>query len=267
MVEEDVILNLSMKDKNNIQIKSNIHPKNLNQKNIIRQNNPLTKDSDYKPFLLTNDNELFSKTDNYSYKKINSKYPLKIKKMSESDIIIKEDDSKNKININKYQNSKVSKEFKDNKYKCEICNKSYRLKNSYQKHLLTHKTKKFKCDKCHASFCFNSKLKRHNLIHTDIKDFKCNICDTAFNLKYNLKVHMRIHNNEKPYICGYPGCFSKFSQQNNLTTHMKIHNNNTSKDDNDEINLVLNYHNNIIKFCNNKKLKSKLLELNILGIK
>ena len=73
---------------------------------------------------------------------------------------------------------------------------------------------------------------------------------------------MRVHNNEKPYICGYPGCFAKFAQRNNLNTHSKIHIYNTQRE-NDEIKMILEYHNNIIKFNKKeKKLLTKLEELN-----
>ena len=58
---------------------------------------------------------------------------------------------------------------------------------------------------------------------------------------------MRVHNNEKPYICGYPGCFAKFAQRNNLNTHSKIHINNLVKE-NDEIKMVLKYHNILINY-------------------
>ena len=280
---ENVILNIShMHNRSNVEIRSNDITYSNKKGNSFSKENKIKKE-----------NELFKKNSNYSYiknknrKKTNeSIYPVKIKKMAKDDIIIREDDTK-KYNIIKqnsttdfsdidnkklndiiyskrfYQKLKGKKLVKiNNKYICNICQKEYNIKNSFSKHLLTHKTKQFTCPKCNAKFSINSKLKRHLLIHSDQKEFKCSLCEAEFNLKYNLKVHMRIHNNEKPYICGYPGCFAKFAQQNNLRTHNKIHINSLIKED-EEIKMLLNYHNSVIKF-NSKDLmlNNKLLELN-----
>ena len=265
-----------MTAKKNIEIRSN----ELSNKNIKKRNNNFLKDTKHKEFnfLTTEENELFKKNNKMNKTQNESIYPIKIKKMAKTDIIIKEEDSKkNHFNIHKsstditdIENKKITKKNKNkniddeekDKYICDICNKKYNIKNSFKKHLLTHQKKQFICIKCNARFSMNSKLKRHLLIHSNIKEFKCPICNLAFNLKYNLKVHMRIHTNEKPYICGYPGCFAKFAQQNNLTTHSKIHTNNSNKEEK-EINILLNFHNSILKFNNKaKKLHLKLLELN-----
>ena len=312
--DEDVILNISSMKKN-IEIKNNniislskLKTKNNNNNNINKKRNTLSKENKNTNFVSNEKNELFrnSRT-NYPYHSngnINNNivnesiYPVKIKKMAKTDIIIKEEDPKksffvvnnstnelthenkktNDISANKNINKKIKtklkdkkknnkKEIKDNKYICNFCNKVYNIKNSFQKHLLTHENKKYVCDKCNATFSVNSKLKRHKLIHSDIKDFKCLVCGVAFNLKYNLKVHMRVHNNEKPYICGHPGCFAKFAQQNNLTTHSKIHSISLSNNEK-EIAILLDYHNKIIKFNkNNKNLNLKLLELNNIALK
>ncbi len=309
---EDVILNISSMKKN-IEIKSNsfinsnqFRTKNNNYSNTNKKRNTFYKNDIN--FTSSETKELFKNSGtNYPYhsnnninnNKINeSIYPLKIKKMAKTDIIIKEEDptknnfvvnnstnelthenkQTNDINTNKNVNKRNKiklrekkknnkKEIKENKFICNICNKEYNIKNSFQKHLLTHKNKKYICKDCNKRFSVNSKLKRHLLTHSDIKEFKCELCEAAFNLKYNLKVHMRVHNNEKPYICGHPGCFAKFAQQNNLTTHLKIHSNNIIKKE-EEINILLNYHNNILKFNRNnrKNLNLKLLELNKIAL-
>lgn len=302
---EDVILNISNMKKN-IELKNNsiitLNQFRMKNDNVSKKRNTFYKDNKNINFLSTEENELFKNSTNYSYRSNNnisntvneSIYPVKIKKMDKTDIIIKEEDTKknhfivnnstndmtyienkntNDINNNKNIDKKNKqkkkekkknnkKEVKSNHYFCNICKKEYNIKNTFQKHLLTHENKNLTCKQCNARFSVNSKLKRHLLIHSDIKEFKCSVCGTAFNLKYNLKVHMRVHNNEKPYICGYPGCFAKFAQQNNLTTHTKIHTNSLIKQE-EEMNILLNYHNSIIKFNNNnKKLSLKLLELN-----
>ena len=306
---ENVILSISnMISKKNIDIKNNDIKNNDIKNNDIKTNDisNYEKPKNYlniKRNTYNNEKELFRNSPNYSYtnnEKINnivlneSIYPVKIKKMAKSDIIIKEDDTQKnnnniaknstielnnkKINvIHKIFKNKIKKRIKEKKnnininnkkdiYICDICKKTYNIKNSFQKHLLTHNKKQYICMKCNAEFSDNSKLKRHLLIHSDIKQFICPVCKAGFNLKYNLKVHMRVHNNEKPYICGYPGCFAKFAQQNNLTTHLKIHSLNNTKDKK-EIDDLLNFHNNIIKFNSKfKKFNSKLIELNKIAL-
>ena len=275
---EDMILNISniMNDKNQDNTKSNLI--NSSKNNIKNKKNTQFSDEKKNYRLLnsysTDENEFFR--NNYNFGLNNNNYsnetifPVKIKKKAKADIIKKGDSSKEKSNLKKNKSHKKNTKKKKEKplkiYKCDKCDKTYNIKNSYQKHLLTHNKKKYICSKCNAKFSIKSKLNRHSLIHNDIKEFKCSICDSAFHLKYNLKVHMRVHNNEKPYICGYPGCFAKFAQRNNLNTHSKIHINNLVKE-NDEIKIVLKYHNNIINFNNkSKNLFSKLEELNKIAL-
>ena len=281
---EDVILNISnMTTKKNIEIKNNEMSNYLNLKNnktkkrtsLYKENK--TKDNFYS--IKDKENELFKNSKNNKLQN-ESIYPIKIKRMATTDIIIKEDDLKknnyilhnSSTDYTDIENKIINENKKENninnndKYICNICKKIYTIKNSFQKHLITHEKKKYSCDKCNAKFSVYSKLKRHLLIHSGKKDFKCPICNMAFNLKYNLKVHLRIHNNEKPYICGYPGCFAKFAQLNNLTTHSKIHNNNSIKEEKEK-NILLNFHESILKFNNNtKKLNAKFLQLNKIAL-
>lgn len=276
---DNVILNISnMTAKKNIEIRSN----DLSNKSQKGKNTNFSKSIKQKDFnfLSTEENELFKNNNKMNKIQNESIYPVKIKKMSKTDIIIGEEDPKKtnfilqniSTDITDLGNKKIKSKFKNKRtnkdgkeiYICDICNKKYNIKNSFRKHLLTHQKKQFICIKCNSRFSVNSKLKRHLLIHNDIKEFKCPVCDLAFNLKYNLKVHMRIHTNEKPYICGYPGCFAKFAQQNNLTTHCKIHTNNSDKDEKEK-NILLNFHNSIMKF-NNKSFNAKLIELNKIAL-
>ena len=281
-INEDMILNIS----NSITEKNNSNKK----QDLINELNSTVKNNKYYQFIDDNkkyryinsytadDNELFKNNHNFTYNSSYNNetvYPVKIKKMAKSDIIIKDSTSKNNILKNKLETKKdkyktkilknKNEKQREKIYICNKCNKSYNIKNSYQKHLLTHEPKKYICTKCDSRFSIKSKLKRHLLIHSEIKEFKCSMCDSAFHLKYNLKVHMRVHNNEKPYICGYPGCFAKFAQKNNLNSHSKTHEHNERRQ-NDEIKSLLKYHNNVIKF--NKKQKNliaKLEELNKLA--
>ena len=259
-IDDDMILNIS-----------NIinEPKKDNQKLELKnnsKNNYQKTSNENKKYKSAN---LESICDNDFIKNINVSIDNSSnKKKEKSDYIFKNELSKENLNPKKQKKIKINKKYKNSIeqaskiYKCDKCAKTYNIKNSYQKHLITHNKKKYICSKCDARFSVESKLKRHLLIHNDNKEFKCSLCDSAFHLNYNLKVHMRVHNNEKPYICGYPGCFAKFAQKNNLNTHNKIHNNNLVKE-NDEQKMLINYYNNIIKFNNkSRNLISKLEELN-----
>ena len=279
-INEDMILNISniMNDKNQDIYKSDLTKDSKNNNKFKRKAKFLDGNKKYKLInsYSTDENELFRNTYNFRFN--NNTYsnetifPVKIKKMAKSDIIIKDESTKDK-NVIKKNKNKIHKKNLIKKqeqvpiiYKCDKCNKEYNIKNSYQKHLLTHNKKIYICSKCDAKFAIKSKYNRHLLIHNDLKEFKCPLCDSAFHLKYNLKVHLRVHNNEKPYICGFPGCFAKFAQKNNLNTHTKIHSHKLNKE-NDEIKMLLNYHNNIIKFNNKcKNFLSKLEELNKIAL-
>ena len=267
-VNEDLILDITNiannKNKNSPKLHLIKNSNNINGNKLLNEN----KNQRLKNLYLTDEIDLLRDTYNFKNNKYSNEttFPIKIKKMKKSDIIIHDEISKNNKIL---QRNKVLKKITKKKneqsiqvYKCDKCNKTYTIKNSYQKHLLIHNGKKYICSICDAKFDDKSKLNRHLLIHSDTKEFKCNICDSAFKLKYNLKVHMRVHNNEKPYICGYPGCFAKFTQKNNLNTHYKIHKNNLIQEK-DETKMLLNFYNNIIKFNNkNKNLISKLEDLN-----
>ena len=248
-VNEDLILDITNiannKNKNSSELHLIKNSNNINGNKLLNEN----KNQRLKNLYLTDEIDLLRDTYNFKNNKYSNEttFPIKIKKMKKSDIIIHDEISKNNKIL---QRNKVLKKIAKKKneqsiqvYKCDKCNKSYTIKNSYQKHLLIHNGKKYICSICDAKFDDKSKLNRHLLIHSDTKEFKCNICDSAFKLKYNLKVHMRVHNNEKPYICTYPGCFAKFAQKNNLNSHSKIHLHNLVKE-NKEIKKFKNSQNN-----------------------
>ena len=235
-VNEDLILDITNiannKNKNSPKLHLIKNSNNINGSKLLNEN----KNQRLKNLYLTDEIDLLRDTYNFKNNKYSNEttFPIKIKKMKKSDIIIHDEISKNNKIL---QRNKVLKKITKKKneqsiqvYKCDKCNKTYTIKNSYQKHLLIDNGKKYICSICDAKFDDKSKLNRHLLIHSDTKEFKCNICDSAFKLKYNLKVHMRVHNNEKPYICTYPGCFAKFAQKNNLNSHSKIHLHNLVKE-------------------------------------
>ncbi len=80
-------------------------------------------------------------------------------------------------------------------YKCELCNKLFTQRRSFQMHLkAVHLgVSKHKCELCHKLFTKSSNLAEHMRVHTDEKPFKCSKCVTAFASTSALGRHMASH--------------------------------------------------------------------------
>ena len=138
-------------------------------------------------------------------------------------------------------------------YRCDICNKTFRYKRLYNKHIATdihdengdwhcelcgyitkmrsqlnehrrivHENKKlFKCEKCPAAYNTLSNLEMHvKNIHEGVK-YKCDLCDESFTLKKNVGRHKkRVHTKNRPLVkC--EKCFKDFVGNYNLRLHLK----------------------------------------------
>ena len=168
-VNEDLILDITNiannKNKNSPKLHLIKNSNNINGNKLLNEN----KNQRLKKLLSTDEIDLLRNTYNFKNNKYSNEttFPIKIKKMKKSDIIIHDQISKNnKI----FQKNKVIKKITKKKneqtiqvYKCDKCNKSYSIKNSYQKHLLIHNGKKYICSICDAKFDDKSKLNRHLL--------------------------------------------------------------------------------------------------------
>src|SRR5215468_6537858 len=72
---------------------------------------------------------------------------------------------------------------------CEICEKTFRHKSSYRRHMRAHtEEKKFKCDMCEKRFRRVSHLRTHQLTHSK-PSFPCNWCNTVFIRNDKLEEH------------------------------------------------------------------------------
>ena len=110
------------------------------------------------------------------------------------------------------KNFKISTDLNRKTHVCEICEKSFRRKDHYQKHKELHegKSTSYSCKFCAKTFPAPSKVIVHERIHTGEKPYSCKICLKRFSEKGKLKHHKRAHTGEKPHSCKI--CAKKFRE-------------------------------------------------------
>ncbi|XP_043579828.1 zinc finger protein 675-like isoform X3 [Bombus pyrosoma] len=143
---------------------------------------------------------------------------------------------------------KVKKEKPELEFLCKTCNKVFRHKSNYQKHLMRHTVGDLTCKHCPKKFRLFRDLTRHEkthfypsymckecdyettvlaalsihmLRHTDKADlpFKCNDCDKRFRKAIDLQEHYNIHSGDKPFVCQL--CGSAFYLRRQLSAHCR----------------------------------------------
>jgi len=112
---------------------------------------------------------------------------------------------------------------KENKFKCEYCDRKYSQKCDLKKHIRVHTGEThYKCEYCVKIFENSSNLKMHVRVHTNERPYKCEYCNKKFKTNGCLKDHIIIHTNERiEFKCGY--CDKKFKRNISLKNHIKIH--------------------------------------------
>uniref|UniRef100_A0A452RQ73 Zinc finger protein 75D n=1 Tax=Ursus americanus TaxID=9643 RepID=A0A452RQ73_URSAM len=107
-------------------------------------------------------------------------------------------------------------------YKCQQCDKRFRWSSDLNKHLMAHQgIKPYRCSWCGKSFSHNTNLHTHLRIHTGEKPFKCYECGKRFIQNSHLIKHQRTHTGEQPYTCSV--CRRNFSRRSSLLRHQKLH--------------------------------------------
>lgn len=143
---------------------------------------------------------------------------------------------------------KVKKEKPELEFLCKTCNKVFRHKSNYQKHLMRHTVGDLTCKHCPKKFRLFRDLTRHEkthfypsymckecdyettvlaalsihmLRHTDKAElpFKCNDCDKRFRKAIDLQEHYNIHSGDKPFVCQL--CGSAFYLRRQLSAHCR----------------------------------------------
>lgn len=121
---------------------------------------------------------------------------------------------------------------------CSICGKILSshaaLKNHEDRHVIANqppeKVNKFFCDHCGKTFRLKSYLFNHfHNVHIRTKHI-CPDCSKGFYKRYELDDHIRqFHTMEKPFICDHEGCVKSFARKKNLLIHQRIHTGMNSK--------------------------------------
>ena len=83
-------------------------------------------------------------------------------------------ETKQEENSQSLSDNSLENQMGENRYKCETCGMTFKLK-----------------------FC----LKQHQNIHTGLKSYRCQTCEKCFTQLRNLKSHEKIHTGERPYQC------------------------------------------------------------------
>lgn len=108
------------------------------------------------------------------------------------------------------------------KVTCHICNKVIN-RSYYKEHLTMHDPnhQKYVCDVCGKSFRLRCAYHNHSLRHRDDFPFKCQLCPYKARYAELLKTHMRTHTGDYRYMC--TECPARFLFKSNLNTHMLKH--------------------------------------------
>ena len=111
-----------------------------------------------------------------------------------------------------------------NKFKCEICEKSFSTNQSKNQHIRnTHgQVKIFTCNVCGRIFGKNQQLTLHqkNYHQQGRRQFNCDSCEKSFTQAGNLKVHIKtLHEGQRYYRCDY--CGKSSTTSGNLKDHIQ----------------------------------------------
>ncbi|KAL4231685.1 hypothetical protein ACF0H5_009264 [Mactra antiquata] len=123
-----------------------------------------------------------------------------------------------------------SKRIDEYPFKCDICDKRYKRRESLNSHKKTHlpnEERSFHCLKCGKGFNFRHGLRVHERIHSDVKPYKCTKCDKSFRQLGHLQVHLRLHADYRPFQCAV--CDKKFISNCNLRKHVISRHNSTGE--------------------------------------
>lgn len=92
--------------------------------------------------------------------------------------------------------------FKDNKYICKKCNKSFKTIQAIRAHQVVHSDKTFTCSICNKQIKGALSYRTHVKQHRQDKIFQCSHCWKIFNSELELKKHFCEHTEKNMYKSG-----------------------------------------------------------------
>ena len=119
-----------------------------------------------------------------------------------------------KLHCNTIHNRKTN-------YHCNICNKDFPTEVHANMHSKVHEDHKFECLICiDKTFARKMELNLHvQTVHLGQRKYRCNECDRSFGTNYGMNSHIRqIHMNKRNYNCKI--CEKAFKSQANLESHI-----------------------------------------------
>nr|AYG86903.1 zinc finger protein 131 [Salvelinus malma] len=121
----------------------------------------------------------------------------------------------------------------DNMFRCNKCDRSFRLYYHLKQHMRAHVAaldKPHVCCHCGKAYMREAALKQHlNTLHYEAEELSrsqsqkkkmhmCDYCDKQFDHFGHFKEHLRKHTGEKPFEC--PDCHERFARNSTLKCHM-----------------------------------------------
>ena len=119
------------------------------------------------------------------------------------------------------------REHKNYPYSCETCGRGFKWLDSLNGHRILHErglgmrpglsSQGYACETCGKSFIRPDLLGRHRLTHSGEKPFKCPVCLKAFRQSGHVTEHLRRHSTERPFKCDI--CDKAFYRRKDLRAH------------------------------------------------
>lgn len=85
------------------------------------------------------------------------------------------------------------------KFECANCQRKFMKKTKLREHLSSHSdVRVYRCEICNKAFKLNYQLTKHKkYVHTEERPFKCYLCNASFKRSFHLKVHAKTHEKDK----------------------------------------------------------------------